>query len=292
MTGIAVVASAISAAGVSTDERALRRNPAMREAEERIRNLEALLERERRENVGQAMLAGIRGAQSISQTKRRLGYVDGLVHFAVVGSAGSGKSSLINSIRGLQAGDPGAADVGTSETTMEVTRYEDPDLKANPYVWYDVPGVGTLNQPEAHYFVGQGLFIFDCIIVVFDIRFTAADIAILKCCKYLKIPTYIVRSKALMHIQNTIADTAREGSPNENEAKRWQAAREAFERETQANVNANLKAAGLEEQHVYIVERATMLHLVRGEDPGEFLLDEANLMRTVLEETRRRRDGH
>lgn len=292
MTGIAVVASAISAAGVSTDERALRRNPAMREAEERIRNLEALLERERRENVGRAMLAGIRGAQSISQTKRRLGYVDGLVHFAVVGSAGSGKSSLINSIRGLQLDDPGWAKVGTSETTMEVTRYEDPDLKANPYVWYDVPGVGTLNQPEAHYFVGQGLFIFDCIIVVFDIRFTAADIAILKCCKYLKIPTYIVRSKALMHIQNTIADTAREGSPNENEAKRWQAAREAFERETQANVNANLKAAGLEEQHVYIVERATMLHLVRGEDPGEFLLDEANLMRTVLEETRRRRDGH
>ncbi|KAI0725778.1 P-loop containing nucleoside triphosphate hydrolase protein [Fomitopsis betulina] len=236
------------------------------------------------------MLTAIRGVLRITETRRRLRYRDGLIHFAVAGTAGSGKSSLINSIRGLRANDPGAAGVGASETTREVTRYEHPDLERHPYVWYDIPGVGTLNQPEEKYFLDQGLFIFDCIIILFDARFTAADIAILQCCQKLDIPAYIVRSKALLHIENMVEDMAggEGGATGDRERCRGEA-RVKFRSETQATVNENLKAAGLEEQRVYIVDKKTMLQLFSNEDPRDNLLDERKLLCDVIREMERRR---
>ncbi|KZT00043.1 uncharacterized protein LAESUDRAFT_576349 [Laetiporus sulphureus 93-53] len=65
--------------------------------------------------------------EAFEETLQRLNYKEGFCHFAVAGAAGSGKSSLINSFRGLYAGNPGAAPVGTNETTKAITRYDDPD---------------------------------------------------------------------------------------------------------------------------------------------------------------------
>ncbi|KAI6103783.1 hypothetical protein EDD17DRAFT_1608281, partial [Pisolithus thermaeus] len=58
-----------------------------------------------------------------------------------------------------------------------ISRYPDPNSD-NPFVWYDIPGAGTLSQPDWLYFNNQGLYVFDCIIVLFDSRFTQTDIAI------------------------------------------------------------------------------------------------------------------
>ncbi|KAK7052018.1 p-loop containing nucleoside triphosphate hydrolase protein [Favolaschia claudopus] len=46
-------------------------------------------------------------AADLEDAKRRFGYREGLHHFAVAGVAGSGKSSLINGLRGLRNKDPG-----------------------------------------------------------------------------------------------------------------------------------------------------------------------------------------
>ncbi|WAR22804.1 IIGP5-like protein [Mya arenaria] len=43
------------------------------------------------------------------------------------GESGTGKSSFINSIRGLMADDPGAAEVSAVETTMKPKAYDHPD---------------------------------------------------------------------------------------------------------------------------------------------------------------------
>ena len=102
--------------------------------------------------------------------KNRVQYDPEKLHFAVCGSSGSGKSSLVNAFRGLKNIDPEAAPAGVVETTMVITRYPDP-RKELPYerlVWFDCPGAGTLDIPGWQYFNQQGLFIFDIIVLVYD----------------------------------------------------------------------------------------------------------------------------
>jgi putative ribosome biogenesis GTPase RsgA len=54
--------------------------------------------------------------------KTRIRYDPEKLHFAICGSSGSGKSSLINAFRGIKNADPGAARTDVIETTTSVTR--------------------------------------------------------------------------------------------------------------------------------------------------------------------------
>jgi GTP-binding protein EngB required for normal cell division len=126
------------------------------------------------------------------------------LHFAVCGTSGSGKSSLINAFRGLGFKGAGAAAVGVTETTSEVTRYPDPrsEVPYSRFVWYDIPGAGTTAVSDWQYFNDQGLFVFDFIVMVYDVRFTKIDVGIMENCYRFNIPVFIVRSKADQHIDN------------------------------------------------------------------------------------------
>ncbi|CAF4840044.1 unnamed protein product [Rotaria socialis] len=69
---------------------------------------------------------------------------------AVTGSAGQGKSSLINTLRGLKPGSDGAAKVCEVECTQEIAEYPDP---THPnLIYYDLPGVGTPKFSRSEYF--------------------------------------------------------------------------------------------------------------------------------------------
>ncbi|XP_052775825.1 uncharacterized protein LOC128213809 [Mya arenaria] len=59
------------------------------------------------------------------------------MNIAVTGEPRTGKSSFINSIRGLKADDPGAAEVSLFETTMNLRCYPHPD-NPNLRIW-DLP---------------------------------------------------------------------------------------------------------------------------------------------------------
>ena len=102
--------------------------------------------------------------------KNRIQYDPEKLHFAVCGSSGSGKSSLINAFRGLKNNSRQAAPTGVVETTKAITRYPEPrkELPYNRLVWFDCPGAGTLEIPGWQYFNQQGLFIFDIIVLVYD----------------------------------------------------------------------------------------------------------------------------
>ena len=108
--------------------------------------------------------------EEFRSAKTRIQYDPEKLHFAVCGNSGSGKSSLINAFRGLTNFDPGAAPTDIIETTMSVTRYPDPhdELPHSRFIWFDVPGAGTLNVPSWQYFNEQGLFVFDIVILVYD----------------------------------------------------------------------------------------------------------------------------
>ena len=110
--------------------------------------------------------------EEFESAKARIKYDPGKHHFAVCGSSGSGKSSLINALRGLKNFEPGAASTGVYETTMSFTRYPDPhqEFPRSRFVWSEVPVAGTLlNVPGWLYFNEEGSSVFDLVILVYDV---------------------------------------------------------------------------------------------------------------------------
>ncbi|KAG2094448.1 uncharacterized protein F5147DRAFT_701103 [Suillus discolor] len=170
-------------------------------------------------------------------------------------------------------------------------RYADPDERCQ-HVWYDLPGAGTIRIPDWQYFNAQGLYVFDCIVVLFDNRFTQTDIAILRNCRRFKIPTYIVRSKADQHISNMIREMRYE-SDDENadrsqQATLYMAAREQLVNETRHNVKANLAEANLPDQKVYIVSSSCLRAVAKGNQPSK-VIDEIQLLNDLYTEAQARR---
>ena len=234
--------------------------------------------------------------QQFNDAKRDYKYKEGIFHFAIAGISGSGKSSLINALRGYRNSDRSAAKTGIVETTSVVARYPDPNPQ-RPFAWYDIPGAGTLNIPDWQYFNSQGLYVFDCIIVLFDNRFTATDVAILRNCHRFNIPSYIVRSKSNQHIENVLADLMEQRADDEDEddnskhAKRselYPVARDTFVKHTRQNVMDNLRKAELPPQRTYIISKDAVLTIVKGRVPKDFI-DEYDLLRDILEEAKARR---
>ncbi|KAG2362428.1 interferon-inducible GTPase-domain-containing protein [Suillus spraguei] len=133
--------------------------------------------------------------KDIARMKARHHYSPDFLHLAVIGSSGSGKSSFINAVHGLPSDDPIAAPMGTVETTAMVTRHTDPcPTSLGRILWYDFPGAGTQNMPDWQYFNKSGLYIFDCIILLIEIRFLNSDLAILWACEqFTNIEVFIAR---------------------------------------------------------------------------------------------------
>ncbi|KAG2354806.1 interferon-inducible GTPase-domain-containing protein [Suillus spraguei] len=186
-------------------------------------------------------------------------YREDLFHIAVAGTAGGGKSSLINAFRGLRNKDAGSAATGVTETTLAMARYGSPNAEY-PYVWYDIPGAGTLKIPDWQYFNAQGLYVFDCIIVLFDNRFTMTDIAILTNCRRFKIPTTSVIMKDMGYDSD-------DDESEDQKKKLYQDARQQFIRQTRQSVKDNLESANMPDQRVYIVSNEPMLGVVKEKRP-------------------------
>jgi GTP-binding protein EngB required for normal cell division len=240
-------------------------------------------------------LVSIPSNEEIQIAKSRVQYQEGLFHFAITGVSGAGKSSLINAFRGLRNRDQGAAPTGVVETTTDITRFPDPSSH-NPFVWYDVPGAGTLSTPDWQYFTTHGLYVFDCIIILFDTRFTMTDLAMLVNCRRFNIPTYIVRSKSDTHIRNIIKESGYDSDEDEDENRSrrdalYSSAREQYIAETRATVKCNLQEANLPDQRVYIVANSTMVSTVRDQKLSEKTIDELELMRDLFKEAQTRRCG-
>jgi ribosome biogenesis GTPase A len=106
----------------------------------------------------------------IRDARLEAGYQEGLVNIVVVGNRGTGKSTLVNSLRGLGRDAPGRAEVGEVETTSQRAQYIDP--LHSGIVWYDVPGAGTDKTTAWQYYYNQKLFIFDKIVLVHDTTLT------------------------------------------------------------------------------------------------------------------------
>jgi len=115
-------------------------------------------------------------------------------NICITGRSGVGKSTLINSLRGLMADDPEAAAVNEDECTAndKMTKYPHPKAK-NLMLW-DCPGSDT-QEPRATYSHDNFLVGFDFLIVVFTDRFGEAEIDPMKQATAHKVPFACVRNK-------------------------------------------------------------------------------------------------
>ncbi|KAG2036825.1 interferon-inducible GTPase-domain-containing protein [Suillus americanus] len=228
--------------------------------------------------------------QDISRMKAQYRYSPEFIHIAVVGSAGAGKSSFINAVRGLSRHDPVAAPTGIVETTDTVTRYPDPNSRM---IWYDVPGSGTPKVSDWQYFNDMGLYIFDCIIMLTDNRVLESDLAILRACERFKnIEAFIVRSKSDQHINNMVCENMPQGfdllGPDMGAETRSlvlqtkSEERERFIDETRKNVRMHLERANLSRKKVYIVCVDAILAAVSNSRSPK-AIDEADLLNDVEE---------
>ncbi|EIW74606.1 hypothetical protein CONPUDRAFT_113150, partial [Coniophora puteana RWD-64-598 SS2] len=234
----------------------------------------------------------------LEEAKRRVGYQEGKLHFAVTGIAGSGKSSLVNALRGLRNRDADAAATGIAETTLHLARFPDANPE-NPVVWFDIPGAGTLQIKDWQYFHDQGLYVFDALIVLVDNRFTATDVAILRNARLFGIPCYIVRSKADTHVRNVMKEMGYDSDDDEEQdasslEKLEREAREHFIAATRHTVGENLRRADLPDQRVYIVSNSTILGAVKGSisaKASKKMVDEKALLDELSGDAKRRRGG-
>ena len=115
---------------------------------------------------------GVEGCTQLLESKRD-GWKEVPLNVAVIGSSGVGKSSFINTIRGLSADDEAAAEVDVIETTMEICSY--PDRENSMLLFWDLPGVGTKKFPRATYLTDIDVDRYDFFLLVTADRFTEID---------------------------------------------------------------------------------------------------------------------
>ncbi|KAG6924477.1 T cell specific GTPase 2 [Chelydra serpentina] len=103
---------------------------------------------EQTKQIEAAIKAGnVLEADSVVQTFKNLSGIE--FNIAVTGESGSGKSSLVNAIRGLGDEDKGAAETRVVEMTKEPAPYCHPTCPTM-IVW-DLPSIGTPDfQPDAY----------------------------------------------------------------------------------------------------------------------------------------------
>ncbi|XP_074548514.1 interferon-inducible GTPase 5-like [Halichoeres trimaculatus] len=179
------------------------------------------------------------------------------LNIAVTGDTGSGKSTFVNTIRGVGDDAEGAAPTGVVETTKEVTPYPHPNFP-NITLW-DLPGIGTMKFPAAEYLKKVGFERFDFFIIVSADRFRENDVKLAKEIQRMEKKFYFVRSK----IDNNIRDERRKRDFSE----------ERTLKQIRDNCTQSLQDQGF---------RSSQVFLVSGFDPH--LYDFPDLLRTLERE--------
>lgn len=281
----------------------------MKEVKRREQELKHKLEEANRftEQERVARLEAERGNDSIrwptrdefDNSLRCIRYDSSDFHLAIVGRAGCGKSSLINAFRNLWNNDPSAAQTGTKDNTLEISRHQDPGNQPSRQwiVGLDTLGAGRDRMADHEYFMNQGLYVFDLIIIAIGDRLEEIDARILQNCAFFEIPTFIVRSKADMHIRNSMNEYGH--GHLEDNLECYKHYRETFIHNTNIIVQEELRRHGLPLQTVYIVSRDVLqrtyhasLHTstLHGDpaSPEKNLIHECSLVKALLTAAQRR----
>lgn len=117
----------------------------------------------------------------------------GSYNFGIVGNVKAGKSSLVNSLCGRTAGDPGAARAGVTECTRFPAPYQ---MVNNEHItFWDLPGGGVLGCSIRDYYDRFRLGQLDGLIIVYSTTMLEFDLDIAATAIRAGLPVYFVRSQ-------------------------------------------------------------------------------------------------
>ncbi|XP_021044838.1 interferon-inducible GTPase 1-like [Mus pahari] len=122
------------------------------------------------------------------------------LNIAVTGETGSGKSSFINTLRGIGPEEEGAAETGVVGVTMERQPYKHPNIPN--VVFWDLPGIGTAKFQPDTYLEKMKFDEYDFFIIVSATRFSKNDIDLAKAISMMKKEFYFVRTKVDSDLKN------------------------------------------------------------------------------------------
>ncbi|KAM9299072.1 interferon-inducible GTPase 5-like [Gastrophryne carolinensis] len=115
------------------------------------------------------------------------------LNIAVTGESGSGKSTFINVLRGVEDEQEGAARTGVIETTVEVTHYSHPRQK-NVLYW-DLPGIESPSFKATEYLELVSFSRFDVFFIVTAERIRDYHIQLSQAIQSMGKKFYFIRSK-------------------------------------------------------------------------------------------------
>jgi len=145
----------------------------------------------------------------------RIGMIPDDRNICITGRSGAGKSTMINSLRGLRPRDPGSAQTSAAvECTTEFSKYSwSTSIPVSLTLW-DMSGGSTDDQPDSSYCYDHCLDLFDCIVLCLTSRFTHLDTLILTYAVKKKLPLVVVYNKIDLDVLNMVEN---EGKASTNE---------------------------------------------------------------------------
>ncbi|XP_072011039.1 interferon-inducible GTPase 5-like [Engystomops pustulosus] len=161
------------------------------------------------------------------------------LNIAITGESGTGKSTFVNAIRGMDDEEEGSAKTGVVETTMEPTPYTHPNYP-NVTVW-DLPGIGTPSFAANDYLKSVEFSRYDFFIILSSERFKLNDIDLAKAIQAMDKKFYFVRSKVDSDLQ--ASEKRRKKTHNE----------ENVLNEIRENCVTNLIKGGITEPKVFLL---------------------------------------
>lgn len=132
-------------------------------------------------------------ASVIQRIKRVVDSGNVPINIAVLGDGGAGKSTFINTMRGVRSGDQGAAPVGGYEASVNPVGYPYPSLP-NVQLW-DLPGSNSLGFEMSRYLKQVQFESYDFYIIVSQSRFRESDGELSKKIQQQGKGFYYIRSK-------------------------------------------------------------------------------------------------
>ncbi|XP_073513778.1 interferon-inducible GTPase 5-like [Phyllobates terribilis] len=208
------------------------------------------------------------------------------LNIAITGESGTGKSTFVNAIRGMDDEEEGSAQTGVVETTTEPMKYTHVQY---PHVtFWDLPGIGTPNFLAEKYLDRVKFDQYDFFIIMSSQRFKQNDIELAKAINKRKKKFYFARTK----VDGDLYSSMKQKKKTFNEAK--------ILKEIQDNCIEGLKKGEITEPKVFLISclkdelhkydfqklRDTLINELPDQKKHVFLLALPNISKDILEKKR------